>query len=237
MTRTTSGRASTPISSSSSSSVRNSPERLLIGDLLAVAHEAHPGHHEHLDGVLVEAHGLGRVADACHGPVVVGAPDVDELVEAAAELLADVADVRGEVGRLAARAEDDAVLVVAERGRAEPGGAVLLVDVAACAERVHGTLDPALVVEAGLALPDIEVDAEPLQAGLDAVADAGAGPGAHAPRRGRRRARWLPPRRRPACSRRARRRSCPDRPPPAAAHPAVGRPRMRRGCGPGGPSR
>ena len=93
--------ASTPTSSSSSSSVMNSPERLLIGTSCAVAHEAHPGDQQHLDCSLVEAHGLGGVADARDRAVMVGAPDVDELVEAAAELLGDVADVRGEVGRLA----------------------------------------------------------------------------------------------------------------------------------------
>ena len=103
---------------------------------------------------------------------MVGAPDVDEVVEAAAELLGHVADVGGEVGRLAVRAEDDPVLVVAERGRAEPDRAVLLVDVAALAQALDRARDPALVVEARLAGPDVEMDAEGLEARLDAFADA-----------------------------------------------------------------
>ena len=123
--------ASTPTSASSSSRVMKSPARLRHRDLHAVAHEADPRVEEHLDGVGVVAHRLGGVPDPRDRAVMVGAPDVDQVVEAAAELLGDVADVGGEVGRLAVRADDHPVLVVAEGGRAEPERAVLLVDVAA----------------------------------------------------------------------------------------------------------
>ena len=99
-------------------------------DLDAVAHEADPRVEQHLDGLAVVAHRLGGVADPRDRAVVVGAPDVDEVVEAAAELLGDVADVGGEVRRPAVGAVDDPVLVVAEGRRAEPQRAVLLVDVA-----------------------------------------------------------------------------------------------------------
>ena len=101
----------------------------------------------------------------------------------AAELLGDVADVRCEIGRQAVGPIDDPVLVVAERGGAEPGGAIRLVDVAGCAQSLDGTLDPAAVVERALLLPHVEVHAEPLEAGLDAGAHALGGPGAHDPRR------------------------------------------------------
>ena len=111
------------------------------------------------------------VADPGDRPVVVGAPDVDQVVEAAAELLGDVADVGREVGRPAVGPVDHPVLVVAERGRAEPDRAVLLVDVAARAQALDGALDPALVVERALALPDVEVDAEVLEARLDPRSD------------------------------------------------------------------
>jgi hypothetical protein len=63
--------------------------------------------------------------------VVVCAPDVDQVVEAAAELLGHIADIGREVGRLTIRAIDDPVLVVAEIGAPEPDGPVLLVDVSA----------------------------------------------------------------------------------------------------------
>ena len=95
--------ASTPTSASSSSSVMNSPARLLIEISCAVADEADPRVEQDLDGLAVVAHRLRGVADAGDRPVVVGAPDVDEVVEAAAELLGDVADVGREVRRLAVR--------------------------------------------------------------------------------------------------------------------------------------
>jgi hypothetical protein len=78
---------------------------------------------------------------------MVHAPDVDEVVEAAAELLGDVPDVRREVGRPPVGAVDHAVLVVPERGGAEPQRAVLLVDVPGLAEPRNRTFHPALVVE------------------------------------------------------------------------------------------
>ena len=84
-------------------------------DLDAVAHEPDPGDEQHAHGLAVVAHRLGRVPDAGDRAVVVDAPDVDELVEAAAELLGDVADVGGEVRRQAVGPIDDPVLVVAER--------------------------------------------------------------------------------------------------------------------------
>ena len=99
-------------------------------DLDAVPDEADPAGEDHLDRGHVVAHRLGGVPDPGHRPVVVRAPDVDEVVEAAAELLGHVADVRGEVGRLAVGADDHAVLVVPERRGPEPEGAVLLVQVA-----------------------------------------------------------------------------------------------------------
>ena len=139
-------------------------------DLDAVDHEADPADQQHLVVVRVVAHRLGRVLVPGHRPVVVHAPDVDEVVEAAAELLGDVADVGGEVRRPAVGAVDHAVLVVAEGGGAEPGRAVLLVDLARVAQPLHRPLDPALVVERGLALPDVEVDAEAREADASIIA-------------------------------------------------------------------
>ena len=139
--------ASTPTSASSSSSVMNSPARLLHRDLLAVAHEADPRVEQHLDGVPVEAHRLGGVAEPRDRPVVVGAPDVDQVVEAAAELLGDVADVGGEVGRLAVRAVMTRSLSspkAVDRNQSAPSCSYTWPPLAQPLDR---PLDPALLVE------------------------------------------------------------------------------------------
>ena len=70
--------------------------------------------------------------------VVVGAPDVDEQLEAAGELVAVVGDVGQQVGGLAVGLHEDAVLVVAEVGGAQPDGAVLLEHHPAVAEVLRG---------------------------------------------------------------------------------------------------
>ena len=74
---------------------------------------------------------VGVVAERLHGglhprhvAVVVGAPDVDEQVEAAGELVAVVGDVGQQVGVLAVALDQHPVLVVAEVGGAQPDRAV-----------------------------------------------------------------------------------------------------------------
>ena len=57
--------------------------------------------------------------------VVVGAPDVDQQVEAPGELVAVVGDVGEQVGELAVALDQHPVLVVAEVGGAQPHRAVL----------------------------------------------------------------------------------------------------------------
>ncbi len=102
---------------------------------------------QHLDGLRVVAHRRGGVPDSRDRPVMVGAPDVDEVLEAAAELLGHVADVGREVGWPAVGSDDHPVLVVAEGGRPEPQRAVLLIEMAARPEPLDRPLDPALGVE------------------------------------------------------------------------------------------
>ena len=108
--------------------------------------------------------------------MVIGPPDVGEVVEPAAELLGDVADVRGEVGRASVGPVDDPVLVVAEGRGAEPHGAALFVDVAVLAQPLDRPLDPALLVQAALAGPYVEVDTEPFETRFDHRPDPGSGP-------------------------------------------------------------
>ncbi len=97
--------------------------------------------------------------------VVVGAEHVDGHVGGvglAVALVAVVGDVGGEVGVVAVGFDDDAVLVVAVVGGGEPGGAVLLVDVAAFAQVGDRALDLAVLVQAVLMERDVEAHAEVL---------------------------------------------------------------------------
>jgi hypothetical protein len=88
--------------------------------------------------VAVEAERLSRGLDPGDVAVMVLAPDEDDPLVAAAELLDQIADVRGEVGRrvVVRGAQDDPILVVSVLGRAEDDGAVLLVDVAGRAQPI-----------------------------------------------------------------------------------------------------
>ena len=85
--------------------------------------------------------------------MVVGAPDVDQPVEAALELVEVVGDVRGEVRVLAGRALEDAVLVVAVLGRAQPQRALGAVRLAARARarRTRGATARRLAARAACA--------------------------------------------------------------------------------------
>ena len=103
--------------------------------------------------------------------VMVGAEHVDRPVEAAVELVGEVDDVGGAVGRRARLGADQhPVLVVAVRGRARPDGPVLLVRV-----QPRQVLGQPLL-ELALHRPGVEVDPEALERRLDPVA-ASAGTG------------------------------------------------------------
>ena len=108
------------------------------------------------------------VADAAYAldvTVVVGAPDVDDVIDAL-ELIPVIGDVGGEVGVLAVGLDQDAVLVVAQIGGAEPQGAVLGVEVAHLVELLKSAVDGGgagglalgvLHVQRALGVPTIEV--------------------------------------------------------------------------------
>ena len=92
--------------------------------------------------------------------MVVGSPDVDEVVPAALELVAVVRDVVAEIRGGAVGLHQHAVARVAEVGGAEPGGAVGLEHDAARAEVVEHPGDPSRLVERALGEPGVEVHAE-----------------------------------------------------------------------------
>ena len=72
--------------------------------------------------------------------MVVGAPDVDDVVDAL-ELIPVIGNVGGEVGVLAIGLDQNAVLVIAQVGGAEPQGAVLGVEVAHLVELLKSAVD------------------------------------------------------------------------------------------------
>ena len=131
--------------------------------LLAVAVEHRELHQRHVELLGRQAQRLQGALHAGDVAVVVGAPDVDDAVEAALVLVGVVGDVGGEVGEQAVLTLDHAVLLVAEGGRAEPLGAVLHIQVAAGLELGDGLLDQAGVEQRALGEPLVEGDAELLQ--------------------------------------------------------------------------
>ena len=84
--------------------------------------------------------GIADAADALDVAVVVGAPDVDDVVNAL-ELIPVIGNVGGEIGVLAVGLDQDAVLVVAQIGGTEPQGAVLSVEVAHLVELLESAVD------------------------------------------------------------------------------------------------
>ncbi len=135
-------------------------------DLLAAAHDLHQLPDQHLDGDVGVVAGAGRDGpQPLHVPVVVGAEQVDADVETARPLVDVVRGVRREVGELAVGLDQDPVLVVAEVGRAQPHGAVLLEDVALLAQLGQAALDRSGVVHGPLGGPHVEVRAEAVEHG------------------------------------------------------------------------
>ena len=91
---------------------------------------------------------------------MVGAPDVDDVIEAAAELVEVVRDVGREVGVGAVGLAQHPVAVVAERRRAQPERAVLLEREPGVREPRERRRDRATVVERLLGGEDVEAHAE-----------------------------------------------------------------------------
>jgi len=100
--------------------------------------------------------------------VVVGAPDVDEMVEPAGELVVVIRAIAHEIRVFAVALDQDAVLLVAECGGTEPGGAILFVQVTLRIERLERPVDSGfalvvLLVQAALREVPVEVIAEFIQ--------------------------------------------------------------------------
>ena len=102
--------------------------------------------------------------------VVVGAPDIDDAVEAALdELVAVIGDVDGVVGIKPVGAAEDFVLVRAEIGVLQPERTVLLIGEARVLKELHGLGHVAGPVQAALEEPLVKVDAVALEIALHAL--------------------------------------------------------------------
>ncbi len=93
-------------------------------------------------------------------PVVVGAPDVDQVPPAAGQLVAVVGEVVAQVGGRAVGLHEDTVAAVAVGGRPQPAGPVVLVGLAARREVVEDRGDVAPLVEGPFGEPRVEVHAD-----------------------------------------------------------------------------
>ena len=154
-------------------------------DDLAVAHELHQLHQHDVQPVLaVEPQRVHRALQAGDVAVVVGAPDVDDLVEAAdGEFVAVIGDVGGKVGVEPVRAAQhvvlqaelfDGLLALArlaqvrreDLGRLEPERAVLFIGIAEVGQSLHGIGHIPALMQAGLKEPLVVVDAVALKVAL-----------------------------------------------------------------------
>src|ERR1019366_10354470 len=99
---------------------------------LALGHRGAPLDPDQVDELLYhDLEGVGFAAERRAGglqardvAVVIGAPDVYEPLKSAFTLVLEIGDVGGEVGVVAARAHEHAILVVAVGARAQPQRAV-----------------------------------------------------------------------------------------------------------------
>ena len=130
---------------------------------LAAVDDVDELHDRELEQLGVQAEGGEPRPQPGHVAVVVRAEHVEQPAAAALELVAVVGDVGQEVGGLAAGADQHPVLVVAEGGGAQPGGAVGLVDLAARLQLPDEGVQDVAVVQRALGEPGVELDAVALQ--------------------------------------------------------------------------
>src|SRR5690606_37182542 len=95
--------------------------------------------------------------------MMVGAPDIDDMIEPATELFEMVGDVAGEIGVLPVFALHDTVFLITENARPEPPCTVLKVNMAARLQLAHRTFDLTGVVKRAFRKPLVESDPELLE--------------------------------------------------------------------------
>ena len=73
--------------------------------------------------------------------MVIGAQNIQCLVEAPLHLVEEIRDVRSEISRTAVFPDHHAVFLVTQFGGAKPGGAALLIQVAVFTQALDGVTD------------------------------------------------------------------------------------------------
>ncbi len=126
---------------------------------LAALGEAHELHQHDLERLGLPAQRLPGRLHARDVTMVVGAPDVDRVVIGPLDLVQVVGDVASEVGPVAVRAAQHAVLVGAVRRRPEPERAVVLVHI----QPLERLLDLARLVQGALREELVHPHAEAVQ--------------------------------------------------------------------------
>ena len=132
-----------------------------------------------LDGIGLETERLRGAADPRDVAVMIRTPHVDQVIEPTGELVDQVRAIGAEVRVPAVAPHEDTVLVVAERRRAEPDGALGLIGVARGAELVDRLRDLALAGERRLGDVGVEPDVEPCEGRVDPAQDALGGSPTH----------------------------------------------------------
>ena len=103
--------------------------------------------------------------------MMIGAEHVQQVFKAALELVEHVRDIGGEIRARAIFAHHHAVLFVAERGAAKPQRAILQVRVAGLLELRQRSIDRAVLVQAALGKPGVEMHAELAEVIADVAKD------------------------------------------------------------------
>src|SRR5213592_462672 len=170
--------ASAPTSSISSSSDTNVPARLLIGT-------GSPPRRKETHWWITISTAPGSKPRACAAPdardvaVVIRPPDVDQVIEPAIELVDQVRAIGAEVRVPAVAPYEHTVLVVAERRRTEPDGALGLIGVSRGTQLVDRLRDLTLAIERRLGDVGVEPDVETRERCVDPAQDSGGGSTTH----------------------------------------------------------
>ncbi len=141
--------------------------------LFTAAKQRHELHEAHLEGIRGAAQRHQTCAQASDIAVMIGTPDIEQMIEASSKLVEYIGDIRRKVRLDAVFAHHHAVLFVAVVRALEPPGAVLQIGVSCCLQCVERPVDGAVVAQMSLGEPAVEGDAEFLQVFADVVQDAG----------------------------------------------------------------